>query len=300
MHLVDGIRLYNSGSHNLSDPFMTIFSSVGILMANRSFGGVAGVPISNIFCWVTFGMKGETKFECFGVTAAWFDSIAAPGNFPAWKMKAVGGIEHTLMGECPFIPPFGLCSDRDPDDNPNAPCWRGLSVTAPLFVVSSQFAYFGDSGTAFGLPQAEFQSCDLSEENTRLDPGNGPASPWNTLSRNCCANTEDQNDTGVGDGDTDVPPPPPGDTCGTNGLFCKYLCKFDRGGGQRIWCLPTENGRLTNYCVTETAGNCKCSSLDLAGNPIPDPNTVPLGTIIFVKCTSGIGQTNLFDCNFIF
>ncbi len=302
-----GIDLYNNSSKNLTTPFKTIKTGAAFRSPTSGPPSFHGHPINNLFCWVTFEVNGNVHIECNGLTAAWFFPVGL-GPEMYWVMQSKRGLSLILDGCCPFLPPPFMDTrypDLDVTLDPCQFCFDGFNFKAPVFAVSPLDVALGPAelGTPWGW-QAELQVCDLSGDDENTDPGGGPASPWNVLTRNCCATGEGggpDGDIGEGD-DTDDDPPPPGD-CATNGIFCKIMVKRAvRGLGGNdvyVWCLPTENGRLTNYCVTDSGTlTCRCSHVDLAGNPIPNPNTTPPGTIIFVKCEAGEGGFNQFqDCN---
>jgi hypothetical protein len=302
MTLTGGIWLYDFNSRNLGDPFMKILEGFEGGFSSAGAGGPAfqGVPLENLFCFVTILGGGRYQVECQGVTNAWFEPTAGTPGFDAgWQMIGNGGLVSILPGKCPFLPPLGFTFPPQGDPDLRLPCWPGFSPSAPLFATSTIDTIFGGVRSGLGFWQAEFQACDSADPN--LDPGNGPRSAWNTLSQNCCHRTEgDNSDDDPGSGDTE--PPPSGGPC-DNALFCKIICKrIQIAPGfppRNIWCFPTEGGRLTDYCVTDSSPpqSCSCSDIDVAGNQIPDPATVAPGTVIFVKCVPWTGGEGFSDCS---
>jgi len=304
----DGIWIYDQRSFDLEDPFMKLPGGQTFKTSGPLSGAFYGMPLNDMFCWVTFEMNANYKIEVLGMTSVWFEPVGS-GELMYWNAKAIRGFEYILAGCCPFAPP-GTGMDRRYEDlgvilGPCQFCFDGFSMSAPVLAINAIDIALGPSG--IGTPyvwQVDFQSCDLSGDDENLEPGDGPASPWNVLGRDCCARTGEGGDGETGQGDTETEPPPP-TTCSTNNIFCKVICKKVQPGGLggnpvNVWCYPTENGRLTDYCVTDSGAQhltCGCSNITVAGNVLPDPNTVVPGTLAIVKCENQGGLGRYQDCN---
>jgi hypothetical protein len=295
----DGIDLYDSNAMDLSNPFMTVMQGQVInLVAGLGSVDFHGMPATNLFCFITFDPLG-IRMDCEGITAAWFFPQGS-GDSMSWVMKAIGGIAIQLNGPCPFMPPLGIAA---PDlwQGATQPPFPGFSPTAPMLAVQTPEVALASIFGGVGAWQAELQVCDLDGNDDNLDSGNGPASPWNTLTRNCCKNGSSVDDQ-TGDGDDE--PPEQKDCVGA--ITCKIVCRrVGVGGGglggnpTNVWCYPKENGRYTNYCETDIhVVTCMCSATDIAGNQVPNANTVPVGTVLFVKCIPGGGLFGYKGCDF--
>lgn len=289
VYTITEVWVYRKGCKNLTTPFLRIPVPLNT-SSPGPFMGIHGVPLSNMFCFVAFDVGGGMSIICEGVSHAWFNPVGV-GDGMGWEMIATGGLSMILSGICPFAPPPDVGWLGAPPPGGFGSPYPGFSKAAPLF--ASQPAETAAAGVIFGYGyfRVELQVCDLDDEN--LDESDGPASPYNTLTTNCCRNTDnvddgignsDQGDGGGGGEPTDC----------NNGMTCKIVCKADAGGGglggpRPGWCYPRDGNRTTDYCETDMppALGCKCSHTDAAGNPVPDPTTVPVGTVLFVKCAPG-------------
>lgn len=281
---IAGIDLYDSTSLDISEPFMTV--GVG-----DSYGGPtdsaadfrSGATVDGLFCVVEVGPGGNISTTFNGIHFAWFRHFETQP--PQWRMVANGGLVNVIVCPeefvtcSPFAFPFGwkVCDEGE------------FGFQYPL--KPNQPAFVSSVGTE-GLPEGwrlEYQACNPDDPNNDATPG--IRSPWNFLAANCCSTSVGgDDDDGTGDGDDDEETGGGGGggddeaRCDELGFLCALVVRecFDANGvAFNKWCLIDDR----MGCWIHSGRRCFCDTrLDINGDPIPNPNTLPPGTVIITGC----------------
>jgi hypothetical protein len=265
---VDGIEVYAGNNKDPSHP-TTIAGQGKIFGGQGGFLGdqIFGAPTTHIHCIVTFDEHGDFSLTLHGIDYAWFEPSGT--NPTLWAMKGRNGISQGIQCEdgvecLPFDPPWG--GAYDPSTH-----IRFYSESQPVFVAATGIDASGSEW------RAEYQACKADDPDNDTPPG--IRSPWNLLSENCCKGPDDGGGTGGGGGGGGGNGP-----CDNLNLNCAVQCKAcfrPNALPFRKWCLIDG----LDACNQQTAGRCFCSATQINGDPLPDPNTVPPGAVLVVKCS---------------